>query len=150
MVDFAKRICTQELKEREAEETVNTLWEATDVLLKRNELMEQELYIDPFNNRILIYLPSLLGKIRGSQYTRHYSLPNKREITKLLKTEKYIAGYESVRVKGKVAWRWVIRLDSKDLPDILKDIAELDSDRGEGKKGEPEASDSVGGEETVI
>jgi 5S rRNA maturation endonuclease (ribonuclease M5) len=124
IIDFAKHICKSDLAERRSEDTINTLWEAVEILFARNELVDQELCVEALNSRILVHLPGLLGRIRSSPACRHYTLPNKREIVKLLKQEPYLGGYESIRVNGKVGWRWIIKLDSPELPDALKNISD--------------------------
>jgi hypothetical protein len=136
LIKFAKHICKADLDDRKSSEAVNELWEATEVLHKRGEFGEndQELHYDGFKNRLLIHLPTLLAKIHGSQYTRHYEFPNKREVAKLLKLERYIKGYESARVNGKVAWRWVIPFEKpEELPESLQNIAK--EIHGEGEDG---------------
>jgi len=121
LIDFAIMLSKTEIKERLLDEVIPTLWEAMDILKRRNELHLQEVYHDILANELQIQLPSLLAKIIGSQYTRHYAnkLVNQREIVKLLRQEPYIKDYKVVWIERSATRRWIIDLRSPYLPEIL-------------------------------
>jgi intein/homing endonuclease len=116
--------------ERAQDEPLAQLWEAVDVLNQRNEIKPSEIYKDSTyedsgrKDILYIHLPGLLAKIQGTQFTRHYVLPNKREIVKLLRQEKYVVGGDHKKVNGKNAFRWMLNL--KDCPSVLKNCFEND------------------------
>jgi len=120
LVDFAVDLVKTELKERRSEEVIGTLWEASDVLHKRGFLNEQLIHYDVVDGTLEIFLAGLLAEISGNQYSKQYKLPNKREVTKILKQEPYVIDNLVTKVKGLVARRWILNIN--DCPDILKDI----------------------------
>jgi hypothetical protein len=127
LVDFAVLLSKLEIKERLSDEVIPILWEALDILKKRNELQNQEIYHDVFSNELQIHLPSLLSKIIGSQFTRHYNnkLPNRREIAKLLRQEAYVKAWKVVRIDNILSWRWILDLKHSGIPDIFKHSYEM-------------------------
>jgi hypothetical protein len=77
---------------------------------------------DAIDKQVKLHLPILLGAISGESISRKYKLPNVREVSKILKQEKYVLGNDLCKVDGKVARRWVIDLTHTDLPEILKNM----------------------------
>jgi len=120
LIPFAIRLANQEIEERKGEELIGTLWEATGVLLQRNAINPESLYFDSVDSLLEVHLPSLISEIKGSPFTRHYVLPNHREVAKILKQEPYVIEMKTTRVNKGVAKRWILNLDL--CPDSIKDM----------------------------
>jgi hypothetical protein len=122
LIEYTIRLANAEIEQQKTEEVIGTLWEATDILHKMGKLQEQILSYSTVDNQIEIHLAVLLGVISGDSSTRKYKLPNVREVSKILKQEKYILGNEMTKVDGKVARRWVIDLNHAEIPEVLKNM----------------------------
>ena len=110
LLDFTIKLSKQEMAEQKSEGMISHLWECLDIVHRNKQIDENEAYCDTYNKELQINLPNLMGKIKGSQWTRSYEFPNNREIAKLLKQEDYVKECKSVRVIGKVSDRWIIDL----------------------------------------
>jgi len=120
LIDFAVQSARMELEERKIEEIMGTIWQAVDVLHKRGHLNNQQVNHDTVNNTLEVHLPGLLSEIAGNQFTKHYKLPNLREVAKILKQEPYFTEIRTIMIDNKQAKRWVFDLDG--CPSSLKDI----------------------------
>jgi hypothetical protein len=122
LVQYVARIANHEIKEQQTEETISRLWEAMSVLRRFKELNENIIYFDDLDNQIQIHVPSLLAELSGDSRTRNYKFPNVREITKLIKQEKYFVGNDVCRVGYDVAKRYILDYKHPELPEILKNM----------------------------
>lgn len=139
LIDFAIKLANYEIEQRKGDEVLGTLWDAVDFLHKKDKMDKQ--FIDyVFGDRLVrIHLIGLLNEIRSNPNTRHFDLPNHKEVAKLLKQEPYILEQKIVKVDGKVSRRWI--LDIKECPEVLKNIYEPEefdrkSDEDNKKSGE--------------
>jgi hypothetical protein len=122
LVQYAVRLAGSEIKEQNGEETISKLWEAIGVLKMVKDIKEDTICFKPECNQILIHIPSILAELKGDSRTRDYQFPNRREITKLLKQEKYFLEDKLCRVGYNVDRRYIFDFKSEFLPDILKNM----------------------------
>lgn len=121
IIPFASKLANYEIEERRGEEILGTLWQATDILDKKNQLSKQAVNYNSYDKVIQVHLPTLLSDISGSQATsRKYDLPNHREVAKILKQEPYVIEIRNIMVDGKQAQRWV--LETEKCPETLKNM----------------------------
>lgn len=137
---FAVKLANYEIEQQKQEEIIGMLWEALDVLHKTGKVDEQIAFHRVIDkdyknmNQLEIHLPILLGRIEGESVTRKYELPSSREVAKILKQEPYCLGYDTTRVDGKVAGRWIFDLNSEQTPDILKHVFEYQNQENQEKQ----------------
>lgn len=138
LIEFSSKLANMEIAERRGEELIGTLWDAADVLHKRNKLDRQMVNYNSYDKQIEVHINSLLSEISGNPATRKYQLPNNREVAKILKQEPYVLMLKNTRVDGKVAKRWI--LDLKECPEVLKSMFEEEE---EDKNKENEGSEDI-------
>jgi len=134
---FAIKLANYEIEQQKQEEIIGLLWEGLDILHKSGKLDEQVAFHRTADrdfkeiHQLEIHLPMLLGKINGESVTRKYELPSSREVAKILKQEPYCLGWDTTRVKGTVAGRWLFDLNNELTPEILKNVFEVEKTKKE-------------------
>lgn len=118
LIDFAVNSANFEIKERQGEELIGSLWEATEILNQKEALKG---LLDFDYPKIRMHLPGLLNAIAADPgLNRRYYFPGHREVAKILRQEPYILELKQIKINNKVAWRWVMDIDK--CPDVLQGI----------------------------
>ncbi len=132
IMELAVKLTQKELEDRKGEEVLGTIWDAVDVLHKRGMKDRHIISYDSSTNTIAIFLSGLLAEIKGNQFTRHYHLPNKREVAKILRQEPYALEDKVTKIDSRVARRWILDFDK--CPENLKNL--FSSEAEENKSGD--------------